>query len=900
MKSNRLIFLAAIFLGTYALALTISPATRLRSWEAELRWDHWLAYLAWLVTILGVHRLLNRRLPDCDPYLLAIAALLSGWGILSIWRLTPEFGLRQALWLVTSLVAFSLVIGSPANLLILKKYKYVWLTSGLLLTGLTLIFGTNPGAAVQGNGPRLWLGCCGIYFQPSEPLKLLLIVYLAAYFADRVPYLSITRSKQFHKALLPLLAPTILMTGMALLLLLVQRDLGTASIFLFLYAVLVYLATQERRLLLLGGAVAVIAGFIGFALFDVVRLRIEAWLNPWVDPSGRSYQIIQSLLAVANGGIWGRGPGLGNPGLVPVAHSDFIFTAIAEEQGLVGSLGLLMLLMLLVNRGVKIAIQSNNEYQRYLATGLTAYLVGQSILIIGGNLRLLPLTGVTLPFVSYGGSSLLTSFICLGLMAQISASEMSTSQPRVFPKMVNPYRSYLDIGGVLLLGLIGIALAIGWWAVYRGPALLTRTDNARRSIADRYVRRGSLLDRNEKPLSQTEGESGDYTRRYLYPPLSSTIGYTHPIYGQAGLEANLDPYLRGLRGNPDLLIWWHHLLYGHPPPGLDIRLTLDLNLQIVIDQSFGEAQGAFILINPASGEILALGSRPDFDANQLDQIWLDLMEEDSAPLLNRAVLGTYPTGPALGALLFAANHDAGLLENLPDLLNIVSSDCALTPTKPGLPGQVESGCATTIRSLGDSLGSDRLLRLLRDLGLDSVPLFGLPAGTVNEAEPRPTLPEILPDPGAAAVGGPLPDGRSLQVSPLQMAFAAAALSAGGTRPAPWIIQAVNTPGSGWVILPSTINPVRLFSLAAVQRVTQDMADPGLPIWQVTAIAPIGTIGASGVDASDESQANVIWYLGGTLPDWQGTPLILALALENYDPGLGKELGRNIFSAILTP
>jgi cell division protein FtsW (lipid II flippase) len=195
-------------------------------------------------------------------------------------------------------------------------------------------------------------GLLWIYFQPSEPLKLLLIIYLSAYLADKQPWTTISSSRfgdnesggdevdrNQSKSLsttLPLLVPILIMTGLILLLLLVQRDLGTATIFLFLFAVIVYLATGRRLILILSVALLLLAGISSYFMFDVVQLRIDAWLNPWLDPSGRSYQIVQSLLAIAHGGVGGRGPGMGSPTLVPISHSDFIFTAIVEESGLVG------------------------------------------------------------------------------------------------------------------------------------------------------------------------------------------------------------------------------------------------------------------------------------------------------------------------------------------------------------------------------------------------------------------------------------------------------------------------------------------------------------------------------------------------------------------------------------
>ena len=596
---SRLLRLAGIFLFLYSISLTLSPAARARTWAVDYRLNHWLGFAAWVVIFTLLHLLFSRYLPDADPFILPIAALLTGWGILTIYRLDPTFGLRQTAWLFVCGLILMLGLRISTELRFLRRYKYLWLTGGLLITALTLVFGTNP----TGSGLRLWLGCCGIYFQPSEPLKLLLIIYLAAYLADSLP-LSLRP--------LPLLAPTAVAMGVALLLLVFQRDLGTASIFIFLYTIILFVASGRKRILLVSLAGLVIAGVAGYFLFDVIRLRIDAWLNPWLDPSGRSFQIVQSLMAVANGGTSGRGPGLGSPGLVPVAISDFIFTAIAEETGLVGTLGLLALIGFLTARGIRTSMRAPDNFRRILAAGLTAYIGAQSILIIGGNIRLLPLTGVTLPFVSYGGSSLLTSFIALLFLLLIS------SQPEDEPAPLPKPQPYLILAGLIGLGLFALAAANAWWAVWRGPDILERTDNARRSIADRYVKRGSLLDRHETPINLTEGTSGNYLRTYLYPDLAPVTGYTNPTYGQSGLEASLDLYLRGLQGNPASSIWWDHLVYGQPPPGLNVRLSLDLEFQRRADELLGEHMGAIVLINASSGEILAMASHPTFDPNQLD------------------------------------------------------------------------------------------------------------------------------------------------------------------------------------------------------------------------------------------------------------------------------------------
>lgn len=717
---SHLLKLAALFLAMNALALTISPLARLRGWEGDLRWSHWGGLAIWAMVVFLVHRQFTRHTPDADPYLFPIAALLSGWGLLTIWRLSESFALRQTVWLVISMGIVLLGLKFPKNLDILRRYKYVFLTSGLLLTALTLVLGSNPG----GGGPRLWLGCCGIYLQPSEPLKLLLIVYLAAYFSSR---------NIAHARLLPLLYPTLFLTGLAIAILFFQRDLGTASIFIFLYAAIVYMASGKRILPLVSLATLIIIAVAGYFLVDIIQIRIEAWLDPWADPSGRSYQVIQSILAVANGGLDGRGLGMGAPGLVPVAHSDFIFTSIGEEFGLLGSIALFILLAMLVMRGFMIAIRAGSSFRRLLAAGIAAYFGAQSILIIGGNLRLLPLTGVTLPFVSYGGSSLLTSFLALLILIQIS-NELD-EEPATLPQPA----PYLHTAGFLCLGVTACALAYGWWAVWRADDLLTRTDNPRRAIADRFVPRGSLLDRRNQAIASVQGTIGSYQRLYNIPELSSVVGYTHPIYGQAGLENTLDPYLRGLQGIPTLQIWWEHVLYGQPPPGLSVRLSLDLTIQAVADDMMKDKRGAVVLMNAETGEILVMASHPSYDANQLDAT---IFSAPNAPLLNRATQGLYPPGDIVAPFL-----------------------------------QVEYGRA--------NVSQEERSTLYEKLGFYEQPALRLPAAAMTgRTDFRASTP------------------LDIRLSPAQLIRAAAALSNGGICPAGQMVMAVNTPTQGWVILPA--------------------------------------------------------------------------------------------------
>ena len=528
---RRLMILAAIFLFIASLVLTFSPAVRFHTLAADLRWQHWIGYTVWLIGFSVFYWQADKRLPDRDLYLLPVISLMTGWGLITLFRLDPVYGFKQTLWLAICLIGIIIGLRFEKLLSILRRYKYIWLTLTLLLSGLTFFIGANP----NGTGANLWLSIGGIYLQPSEILKIVLIIYLAAYLADNT-------SSRFR--FIQLLTPTLLVAGAALMILIIQRDLGTASLFIALYTVIIYLASGKRRFLLFSFLVIVAALIAGYFIFDVIQLRVEAWLNPWLDANGRSYQIVQSIIAVANGGIFGRGIGLGSPGVVPVSQSDFIYSSIIEETGFAGAVAIVLLYAVITLRGFTISLHASNQFQRYLAAGITTYFVSQALLIMGGTIRLLPLTGVTLPFFSYGGSSLVTAFFAVLLLLIVSNYTTEQSTPIIQSK------AYFLTGSVFLIALLAVALVTSWWSIFRADDLLARNDNPRRFISDLYVKRGMVLDRNNTVLAETVGLPGTYERVLFYPSLSAIIGYSNSNYGQGGLEASLDSVLREWKGIP--------------------------------------------------------------------------------------------------------------------------------------------------------------------------------------------------------------------------------------------------------------------------------------------------------------------------------------------------------------
>ena len=384
-----------------------------------------------LLSILAVvaHVWLNRVAPDRDIVLLPVTVALTAFGLLSVARVAPNFQNRQLVALCVAFAAFMAITASRDRLRWLRRFKYTWLIAAFALLIFTLIFGVNP----SGFGARLWLSVAGLFVQPSELLRLLVIAFLAAYFAERLETAERPRGGDWRLVSAPhsplptphSLAPALAMWLVALVLLLSQQDLGAASLLLITYVFMLYLATGSARLPLLLIAALAVAGGIGYFVSARVAQRLDIWLNPWADPQGNAFQVVQSLIGVASGGVLGQGINQGRPGYVPAVHTDFPFVMVGEEFGLLGALALIACFAVLCLRGWRIALTSSTTsngwqaaYRRLLAGGLSTAIAVQVFVIIGGNLGLLPLTGITLPMVSYGGTSLLVSYIMVALLIQ--------------------------------------------------------------------------------------------------------------------------------------------------------------------------------------------------------------------------------------------------------------------------------------------------------------------------------------------------------------------------------------------------------------------------------------------------------------------------------------------------
>lgn len=368
--------------------------------------------------IVGLtHLLLSFRLAHADQQLFPVAMGLAAIGLIAVQRLEPTLAERQLAWVaIGSAGLVTAALGVP-GVDWLARYRYTWLAAGLLVLGVTIAFGVDP----NNSGTRLWLGVAGLYFQPSEIMKIVTAVFLASYLADkRSLMMQPLRVGRVSLPPLPYLGPLVAVWAVSMVLLIWQRDLGAALLFYLVFLAQLYLATGRAYLgaglLFLG-----LGGFLAYQLFDHVQLRTRIWLDPWPYSADDAYQIVQALNAYAAGGVFGVGLGHGYADYVPAVHTDFVLAAVGEEMGLLGTLAVIGLYLILVHRTFSIALRARSEFAMLLAGGLGATLGLQAIIILAGNLRLMPITGITLPFLSYGGSSIVANFVMVGMLLRISA-----------------------------------------------------------------------------------------------------------------------------------------------------------------------------------------------------------------------------------------------------------------------------------------------------------------------------------------------------------------------------------------------------------------------------------------------------------------------------------------------
>jgi peptidoglycan glycosyltransferase len=418
------LLILALLLGSGALALVALARDADKVGAA-------VPYMA-LLSIFYVlaHIVMRRTASEADPLILPVAAVLNALGLAAVYRLSPsEYGPAQITWTIVGLSFFVGTLLLVRDFQVLSRYKYILGFAGVAL----LLLPLAPGIGATINGARLWVALGPLSFQPGELAKVCLVIFFAAYLAERKELLAIAsrRLLGMHFPDLKHFGPLLVMWGLSLAVMFFEKDLGSSLLFFSIFLVMLYIATARFIYVAIGLLMFAGGAYIGYQIFTHVQQRVLIWLDVF-DPryiADEGYQLAQSLFALSTGGLFGTGLGQGRPDLIPAAHTDFIFAVIGEELGMMGTAGILLCFMLMVARGLRIAMQSRGDFGQLLAVGLITIFAVQTIIILAGVTRLMPLTGITLPFMSYGGSSLISNFILIALLIRVSHQTASAPDP---------------------------------------------------------------------------------------------------------------------------------------------------------------------------------------------------------------------------------------------------------------------------------------------------------------------------------------------------------------------------------------------------------------------------------------------------------------------------------------
>lgn len=801
------------------------------------------------VAFAAAHVAVRILAPDADPVILPVVFLLSGIGIAFVTRLAPDLAENQVLWLFISVAAMIATLFFVRNLDKLADYKYTLGLVGVILLILPMIIGTEK------NGSKLWLTFGSFSFQPGELAKILIVLFLAFYLASNREALSVTahRVGPFRIPRFRMLLPLFIMWGISLLIVIFERDLGSALLFFMYFVVMLYVATGRWSYVFIAIVLLVIGFFFCYHFFSHVKIRVDIWLDPWTDAQNSGYQIVQSLYSIADGDLVGTGIGKGMPTLIPFVESDFLFSAIAEEMGLLGASAVIILYMLFCVRGFATAARAKSDSSAFAAVGLTTVIGFQAFLIIAGVTKLLPLTGVTLPFMSQGGSSLLSSFIIVGLLlragdegtgreAQLVASAPDTGNGRVslLGAQASAFvhgshaRARFEVQGEEsgVLGRVALgkrltalitAFAVLFAAlianltylqVINASTIQHMSSNNHTIAKSAYVQRGAIITSDGVTLAESlRQEDGTYLRSYPQGSLAAhTVGYISTRYGSSGIESTMNDTLTGSSNYSD----WKSALYslaGVQEPGNTVALTINSQMQRAAESALEGYTGAVVVLDPSTGAVLAKASAPTYSYDQLD----DIMKSggSGSQLLDRTTQALYSPGSTFKAVTLSAALDTGTTS----LDTVYDAEPALTIGgaevsnygyndygTPTLKEAFALSSNTVFGQVGVQVGASNLVKYADAFGY----------GT-NIGQDFNTLPSLMPDPSEmtewetawAACGQPVGQHASPagpQVTVMQNAMVAQAVANGGVVMNPYLVDHVLSP-EGAVI--STTQPKSL-------------------------------------------------------------------------------------------
>lgn len=752
--------------------------------------------------------------PQADPGILPIAFLLSGIGICFVLRLTPdETALRQVAWLFAGIACMVLTIVFVPSIEKIAQYRYVILAIGLVL----LVSPMLPGIGREYYGSRIWLSLGGLSFQPGELAKICIVLFLASYLADHREMLSTFERGPLN---IPIphwrtMLPVICMWLVAMAVIVFEKDLGSALLLFGVFIAMVYVSTGRISYVILGLVLAAGGCVVLYGLFDHVQTRVAIWQDPFAYAQDSGYQLVQSLYSLADGGLFGTGIGRGMCSNIPMIESDFIFSAIAEEMGLLGAGAVLILFVLFAIRGLATAARAKSDVAAFTAAGLTASITFQAFIIVGGVTGLIPLTGITLPFMSQGGSSLISSFIIVGLLLKAGNEATGLSCEMTSTMQIGRIKAALgDAEGILgraslghrltmLVGCLSLLIAVtignlAYVQVVEAEDLQNRPGNNHTLARQAQRERGAILTSDNVTLARSvKNDDGTYTRTYPAGSLASqTVGYYSEQYGSAGLEATASSTLVG-EDNFENIGDAIRAAAGLQNAGNDLVLTLNSKIQKSAEDVLKGNVGACTVLDTKTGAVLAQASSPGYDANDVADL-VTGKKGSNGELVNRATQSLYTPGSTFKAITLAGALDSGTVTadtevRSPSSLQIGGGNVTTHQDS----GTISVAQATAISSntafaqIAVDMGADKLVKYCNSFGF----------GSTDIAQDFDVTASLMPDPkemttwetawaGAGQPVGQHDSPAGPQVTVTQMAVAMAAIANDGVAMKPYLIDHV--------------------------------------------------------------------------------------------------------------
>ena len=838
------------------------------------------------VAFAAAHVAVRFLAPGADPAILPIVFVLSGIGITFVTRLAPDLATRQVIWLFISVAAMVAALVAVRNLDKLARYKYTLGALGVVLLVLPIFVGFEQ------SGAKLWISVFGLFsFQPGELAKVLVIVFLASFLSENRELLSIGVRTVLGIKIprLRMLLPLLAMWLISLAIVVWERDLGSALLFFTIFLVMLYVATGRWFYPNVAAVLLAVGGVAAYHVFGHVKVRIDTWIDPFADPSDTGYQICQSLYSLADGGLFGTGIGQGMADLVPVVESDFIFSAIGEEMGLLGGSAVLLLFMLFAVRGLLTAARARSDLAAFMAVGLTASVSLQAFIIVGGVTRLIPMTGITLPFMSQGGTSLLASFIVVGLLlrcgdegtgtqveiegAGVSArnalgTHLETPESGVLGRRALSKR--LTVLTWLFTALFAALIAnLAYVQVVQADSIKSMTSNNHTIARRAYVERSSILTSDGVILAErVRQENGTYTRSYPQGTLAAhTVGYISTQYGSTGIEAAYDDVLTGQESYAN----WHdafNSLAGVDASGNDVVLTINSRIQAAAEAALEGRVGAIVVLDPKTGAVLAKASSPTYSNDQLTDLLANGGE--NAPLFDRTTQALYTPGSTFKVVTLAAALESGVatLDSVyaaPASIEIGGGQ--VTNYNMADYGELDLRTAfayssnTVFGQLATQIGAEALVATARAFGYGSSVGVGFTA-----------VASLMPDPAEmtewetawAGAGQPVGQHESPagpQSTVMQNAMVAAAIANGGVLMEPYVVQGVTDANGSYI---STTQPHALgqaCSAAVAEQVGSAMLSTvSEGTGAAAAIAGVDVAGKTGTAETSGEQPDA-WFIG---------------------------------------